>query len=63
MVWPSSVFWAYLHESLTILTCVIFKCPCSLSLFAMPLSLAASFTSSFILCMVAFETTPVAVTV
>ena len=53
----------YLHDSLTIFTAVTFKCPCSLSLFVIPLSLAASFASSFILCIVAFETTPVAVTV
>ena len=50
----------YLHDSLTIFTAVIFKCPCSLFI---PESLAASFVSSFKLCIVAFETTPVAVTV
>src|SRR5439155_9136185 len=53
----------YLHDSLTIFTSVIFMWPCSASLFFMPLSFAASFASSFMLCIVAFDTTPVAVTV
>ena len=58
---PSSL--NYLQESLTIFTPVTFECPCSLSSFFMPLSLAASFASSFMLCIAAFETMPVAVIV
>jgi hypothetical protein len=54
---------SYLHESLTIFTSVTVRCPCSSPLFFMPLSFAASFASSFMLCIFAFETTPVAVTV
>ncbi len=53
----------YLQESLTIFTSVAFKCPCSASLFFMPLSFAISFASSFMLCIFALETTPVTVTV
>jgi hypothetical protein len=53
----------YLHESLTIFTCVTVRCPCSSLVFFMSLSFAASFASSFMLCAVALDTTPVAVTV
>ena len=53
----------YLHESLTIFTCVTVRCPCSSLVFVAPLSFAASFASSFMLCAVALDTTPVAVTV
>ena len=53
----------YLQDSLIIFTSVIFMWPCSASLFFMPLSFAASFASSFMLCIAAFDTTPVAVTV
>ena len=35
------------HESLTIFTSVIVRCPCSESAFFMPLSAAALFASSF----------------
>src|SRR5216683_4971758 len=51
------------HESLTICTSVTFKCPCSALFFFMPVSWAMSLASSFMLCAVTFETTPVAVTV
>src|SRR5450755_546161 len=53
----------YLQESLTIFTWVTVKCPCSSLVFVAPLSFAAAFASSFMLCMGAFETTPVAITV
>src|SRR5438874_9292655 len=50
------------QESLTICTSVTFRCPCSLFSFVMPVSWAMSLVSSFRLWAVAFETTPVAVT-
>jgi hypothetical protein len=53
----------YLQESLTIFTFVMVKCPCSLFFSVAPLSFAISCVSSFMLCNLAFDTTPVAVTV
>src|ERR1700730_10351936 len=41
-------------------TSVTFRCPCSVLFFFMPLSCAASFASSFMLCILAFVTTPLA---
>src|ERR1700751_5517345 len=52
-----------LHDSLTILRLVTFKCPCSVSLFLTPASVAAVLASSFMLCALAFATTPFRVTV
>jgi hypothetical protein len=54
---------SYWQESLTIFTSLTFRWPCSLSFFVIPLSLAASFVSSFKLCIFACETSPVACTV
>src|SRR5579884_1537843 len=54
---------AYLHESLTILTFVTVMWPCSLLLLLMCASVAVSFASSFMLCIVEFFTAPVAFTV
>src|ERR1700686_3441187 len=51
------------HESLTICTSVTFRCPCSVLSFFAPVSWATSLASSFMLCAIAFWTTPVAVTV
>ena len=50
-----------LHDSLTIFTFVIVMCPCSVLPSFMPLSFAMSLASSFMLCILAFETAPVAV--
>src|ERR1039457_3544061 len=52
-----NVYW---QESPTIRTSVTFRCPCSELFFFMPLSFAASFASSFMLCILALETTPLA---
>src|SRR5579864_2948584 len=41
-------------------TSVTLRWPCSLLLFFMPLSFAASFASSFMLCILLWETTPLA---
>src|ERR1700724_333511 len=51
------------QDTLTILMSVTTKWPCSLSSFLIPVSLAVSFASSFRLCIVECDTTPVAVTV
>src|ERR1700676_1330295 len=51
------------QDGLTIFTFVTFKCPCSLLLLAAPVSCATSFAPSFMLCIIAWETTPVRVTV
>src|ERR1700719_1252968 len=53
----------WLQDSLTIFRLVTFKCPCSLSFFLTPVSVAAVFASSFRLCALAFATTPLRVTV
>src|SRR5215469_13264456 len=53
----------YLQDLFTILRDAISRSPCSELFFFTPADDAASLASSFILCMVTFETVPLAVTV
>ena len=53
----------FLQVSLTMVTSVAVRWPCSVESFFMPCSFASALASSFMPCILAFETTPVIVTV